>query len=542
MKPIAANNKVCHVERASACAGPHGTAWVSVAGRAKALLRSGVVLLLIGVAGCATVPKDYPRTPSTAFQYPEQTAVGQHLAQAADQHPGESGFAIIRYGRQAFTSRVALTELAERTLDLQYYIWESDATGRILAERVLQAADRGVRVRILVDDINLKGRDAAVAAMDGHPNIEIRIFNPFAHRTARALDFLTDFNRVNHRMHNKLMVMDNALAIVGGRNIGNHYFEVDTHANFRDLDVATGGPVVREISNVYDYFWNGDWAVPISALVGRPYTEQDLEAVRNTLRERIAEDDYPHPLERDVAVLRSVLDTIFDSFIWAPGWIVWDDPASIQEEAGASTLLEALHRRAGRLESELLIESAYYVPRDRGVAVLKTLHDRGVRIRVLTNSLASNDVLAAHAGYSKRRAKLLANGVELYELRPDAGSISKQLLSGTSKAALHTKAMVFDRKDVFVGSFNLDPRSGDINTEAGLYVESPELAAQVIAYMDEGVLPRNSYRVLLDEDGRLYWVTESDGQELRYHKDPQSSYWQRFLAGFIRILPIEGQL
>ncbi|MEA3278770.1 MAG: phospholipase D family protein [Pseudomonadota bacterium] len=512
--------------------------------RATGYLRSCLLLLLAGVlfSGCASVPKDYPRTQSAAFQDHESTAIGRYLGKAAARHPGESGFAIIRYGPPAFTSRVALTELAEQTLDLQYYIWEADATGRILAERLVQAADRGVRVRLLVDDINLKGRDAVVAAMDAHPNIEIRLFNPFARRSAHALDFLTDFNRVNHRMHNKLMVMDNAVAIVGGRNIGNHYFGVATEANFRDLDIAAGGPVVREISSVFDHFWSGDWAVPISALVERPYTEEDLRTALKTIRERIAEDDYPHPLDQDVTELKSELRGIFNEFIWAPGRIVWDDPATIQRTGSTSRMAEGLSKRIGRLESELLIESAYFVPRDPGIETVKGLNDRGVRIRVLTNSLASNDVLAAHAGYSKRRGRLIANGVELYELRPDPEPASKNVIRGTSKAALHTKAMVFDRKDVFIGSFNLDPRSGDINTEAGLYVESPELATQVIAYMDEGVRPQNSYRVLLDEDGELYWVTEDDGLDVRYDKDPKSSAWQRSVAGFIRILPVEDQL
>jgi putative cardiolipin synthase len=280
-------------------------------------------------AGCATVPTDYPRTESTAFQDYLDTSVGQVFEEAAQQHPGESGFAIIRYGRPAFTARIALVDLAEKTLDAQYYIWEPDATGRILAEHLMQAADRGVRVRLLIDDINLAGRDANVAAMDAHPNIETRVFNPFANRSARLFDFLTDLGRVNHRMHNKVMVMDNAVAIVGGRNIGNHYFGVATDANFRDLDIAAAGPVVREVSKVFDYFWNGDWAVPIAALADRPYTEADLRDTRNATLKWLAENPYPYPLDQDVTELRSELRSIRDKFIWAPGKIVWDDPAAI---------------------------------------------------------------------------------------------------------------------------------------------------------------------------------------------------------------------
>ena len=509
------------------------------------LLRSYSLILLASLllVGCANVPKGYPRIHSTAFQGHDSTTIGKYFAKAAGRHPGKSGFAIIRQPRPAFTSRVALTELAEKTLDLQYYIWEPDSTGRILAERLLRAADRGVRVRLLVDDITLAGRDAAVASLDAHANIEIRVFNPFAHRKARALDFIADFNRVNHRMHNKLMVMDNAVAILGGRNIGDHYFGVDTEANFRDLDIVAGGPVVREISQVFDHFWNGVWSVPTAALGDRPYSDADLRATLKSGRAEIATASYyPHPLDQDVAQLKSQLLGIFDDFIWAPGRIAWDDPESIRREGKTSKMAEGLFKRLALLESELLIESAYFVPRDPGIETLKELNERGIRIRVLTNSLASNDVLAAHAGYSKRRDELIKAGVELYELRPDPGPVSKRLLAGTSKAALHTKAIVFDRRDVFIGSLNLDPRSGDINTEAGLYVESPELAAQVVEYMDQGVHPHNSYRVLLGEDGDLYWITEVDSEQQRYDKDPKSTAMQRSVAGFIRILPIAVQL
>lgn len=513
---------------------------LTVAGPLRALSLALIADLLI--TGCASLPENYPRTTSTAIADHESTAIGSYFEEKAAKHPGESGFAIIRYGQPAFTSRVALTELAEKSLDAQYYIWEPDATGRILAERLVRAADRGVKVRVLLDDINLKGRDEAVASMDAHPNIEIRLFNPFANRGIPALGFLIDFNRVNHRMHNKLMVIDNAAAIVGGRNIGNHYFNVAEDANFRDLDIAAGGPVVREISSVFDHFWNGEWSVPISVLMDRPYTEVDMHATFAKLREQIGLDDYPYPLDQDVASLKSELTNLFDDFIWAPGRIIWDDPASIRKEGMTNRMTERLFERVGLLESELLIESAYLVPRDHAVETLKHLVGRGVRIRILTNSLASNDVLAAHAGYAKRRDKVVGAGVKLYELRPYPGQSNKDIIAGSSKAALHTKAIVFDRKDVFIGSLNLDPRSLDINTEVGLYVESAELAQQVIAYMDSGVTPENSYQVLLAEDGDLYWLTTLGGQEVRYDKEPESSGVQRFTAGLIKLLPLENQL
>jgi cardiolipin synthase C len=271
-----------------------------------------------------------------------------------------------------------------------------------------------------------------------------------------------------------------------------------------------------------------------------------LQASMATIRQKIAEGDYPHPLDQDVATLEAELNSIFDSLIWAPGQIIWDDPATIYEGRQAGRIDKAWKNKLKTVQHELLIESAYFVTRNRGTEIAKQLNARGVHMRVLTNSLVSNDVLAAFAHYSTNRSKLIENGVELYELRPDAGAVRKpgeqSMIPGKSKAGLHTKAMVFDREAVFIGSFNLDPRSADINTEAGLYVESPALAEQVAAYMDDGVKLENSYRVMLDEDGGLIWVTETNGQEVGYDKDPESSFWQRFKAGFIKLLPVKGQV
>ncbi len=434
-----------------------------------------------------------------------------------------------------------MTRLAQKTLDVQYYIWEQDETGRIFAEHLVRAADRGVRVRLLVDDMNIAGRDATVASLDAHPNIEIRIFNPFANRKNAMFDFMTDFGRVNHRMHNKIMVMDNAIAIVGGRNIGDHYFAVNPETNFRDLDIAAAGPIVREISNVFDRFWNSDWVVSMAALVDRPYTEQDLQQAVTHMRRLIAEGDYPYSVDQDNATLAEELAAIRKGLIWAPGSVVWDDPSSIATEGEAGAMVEALYRKLELLQDEFIVESAYFVVNDRGVEGIRKLRERGVKVRILTNSLASNDVIAAHAGHAEYREELLATGAQIYELRPDSGVIRKNW-NGESNAGLHTKALVFDRKSVFIGSFNLDPRSANINTEAGLYVDSPELAAQVLAYMDEGIKPENSYQVLLDEDGDLYWVTKNDGVEARYDKETETSFGQRFQSGFIEMLPVQSQL
>jgi putative cardiolipin synthase len=496
------------------------------------------LLLIVLVTGCASLPTDYPRTESVALEDYQSTSIGKRWAEREAEHPGKSAFAMLRYGRDAFSIRIAMIDQAQKTLDLQVYIWQADETGRIVAERLIRAADRGVRVRLLVDDMGLGGTDEGVASMDAHPNIEIRIFNPFANRTFSSLDFLVDLDRVNHRMHNKIIVTDNSFAIVGGRNIGDHYFSVDPDTNFRDLDIMAVGPVVRDISRVFDHFWQGDWAVPINALVDRPYTAVDLKEGRARLQKAIEEGDYPYSVDDDV---REFLVRAAGRTVWAPGKVIWDDPVSIEQGEEVSDLIVALRRKTDTLQKSLTIESAYFMVGDRGVKNVEKLVERGVKVRILTNSLASNDVLAAHAGHANYRKQLLEAGAELYELRTDS-AIIKKTWKGKSQAGLHTKAMVFDDESLFIGSFNLDPRSANINTEAGLYVESPELAERLLAYLDEGVRPENSYQLVLNEYGSLEWVTQIDGVEVRYDKDPLSTFGQRFMSGFIGILPVESQL
>jgi putative cardiolipin synthase len=499
--------------------------------------------LLSALSGCKGEETSVPDRPAVrAFTEHKSTVVGSRIAELAAGHPDESGFAIIRYGQPALAARLALADLAERSLDIQYYIWEADPTGRILADRLVRAAERGVRVRILVDDINTAGRDDRIAALDAHPNISIRIFNPFASRRFRVFDFATDLARVNHRMHNKTMITDNAVALVGGRNVGAHYFEAHSESNFRDLDIVGVGPIVRETSDVFDRFWNGPWSVPAAEVVDKPATEGDFRAAVEDMRRLMKEDAYPFPVDTDVESLMGRLEEIFADLVWAPAQVVWEDPSSIFENRKPGRMDSALYERMRSLESEILIESAYFVPRDRGVEAARSLVERGVKVRILTNSLAANDVLAAHAGYSKYRRPMLEAGVELYELRPYPGPVDKKVISAGSKAGLHTKAIVFDREAVFIGSFNLDPRSAAINTEAGIYVESPELSQQVIDYMNEGVAPENAFRVVLDDNDDLRWIIESDGVRLQYETDPNSKWHQRWLAGFIRLLPVERQL
>ena len=469
----------------------------------------------------------------TAFEDPAPTRLGQFFGPAADAHPGLSGFSLLSHAREAFIVRLALADLAERSLDMQSYIWDGDTTGRIIVERVMKAADRGVRVRLLVDDPYYnKASDPVKAALDAHPNVEIRLFNPASNRRWTRLDFLVDFRRFNRRMHNKLMVADNAAAIVGGRNIGDHYYGVNTIANFRDLDVLAVGPVVPDLSGVFERYWNSASTVPIATIVERAYGAADLDAIRTRLRQEIAAVDYPYPIDQDLGELAAQGAELRDNLVWAQGRIIADDPEAIARRKEADVVVAFIRGRVAELKEELLAEAPYFVLPAGAQATVKALTDRHVRVRVLTNSLASNNQLAAHSGYAKTRRRLLENGLELYELRPDTDAFRPgwSLHSARSRAALHTKAMVFDREAVFIGSFNLDPRSAVINTEAGLYIESPELAERLIAYMATGVVPANSYRVLLDPNGGIVWETVRDGTIVRYSDEPETGFRRRLVA------------
>ena len=511
----------------------------------RGLPRTVLIWLAQVLTGRATRPRpDYPRTVSTAFEDPASTRLGQFFGPAADEHPGLSGFSLLSHGREAFIVRLALADLAERSLDMQYYVWDGDTTGRIIVDRVMKAADRGVRVRLLVDDPYYKASDSVKAALDAHPNVEIRLFNPLTNRSWSALDFIVDFRRVNRRMHNKLMVADNAAAIVGGRNIGDIYYGVNTIANYRDLDVLAVGPVVRDLSGVFDRYWNSPSTVPIAAIVDRAYGAADLDAILIRLREEIAAADYPYPIDQDLDELAAQGAELRDNLVWAHGRVIADDPETIARGKESDDVVEFIRGRVAQLKEELLVESPYFVLPAGAQATVKALHERNVRVRVLTNSLASNDMLPAHSGYAKTRRRLLENGMELYELRPDTDAFRPgwSLLSGRSPAALHTKAMAFDREAVFIGSFNLDPRSAVINTEAGLYIESPELAERLTAYMATGVVPANSYRVLLDPNGEIVWETVRDGQRVRYRDEPETGFRRRFVADLLKLLPIDSQL
>jgi putative cardiolipin synthase len=433
-----------------------------------------VIALVFALHACgASVNWRYPRTPSTAFTEPETTSVGALFQRAAARHKGLSGFLPVQTDQDAFMARLAMADLAERTLDAEYYIWESDTTGRILGEHLLRAADRGVRVRVLIDDNYMTAaRDLGMLALlDGHPNVQVRFFNPVTNRGFRTLSFLADFGRVNHRMHNKMWIIDNALAIVGGRNIADEHFGVNAQFNYRDLDVLAAGPIVGDLSAAFDSFWNSAWAIPVGAVVSKVLSKDELRATRDRSEQRAAATPYPYPIYQSNEELHARVLRARDQFIWAPGHVFVENPSRVTIDP-SRVIVTALAERIGKAEHEVLIESPYFVLREQGIAIMRDFIARGGKVRVLTNSAASTDEPPAQAGYENTRKALLQAGVDLYELRQNSNMKRKwSPLAGKATAALHAKGMVFDRQSVWIGSFNLDPRSIGLNTEVGVMID-----------------------------------------------------------------------
>lgn len=512
----------------------------------NALRRWSLLVLVAGICACASVQFDYPKEDTRAATDTSETYLGKEFSDAGDGHPeGESGFYPVNDAIDALAARLVIAHRAERTLDAQYYLLTADVVGFVFIDSLLRAADRGVRVRLLLDDILTKGYDAGMAALDSHPNFEVRIFNPFANRSLRAIDGITSFSRVNRRMHNKSFTADNQITLIGGRNIAAEYFGAREDAKFGDLDVIGIGPVVQDVSNMFDAYWNHHAAVPVPGFAKMP---DDPDAALVELRKRI-EASRVEILKTPYAdAVRRSFDKYVDSrdelFKWAPYTLAVDSPDKSDKKraAEAQSITTPLKESILTARQEILIISPYFVPRKSGVEVFTTLQKSGVDITVVTNSLAANNQKTVHGGYAPSRKPLLEAGVKIYEVRADAGVSGSEYVAGESaRATLHTKAFFVDRHDVFIGSFNFDPRSAVINTELGVIIRSPEIAEDLLAGMDVA-LAENTYEVFLNEKGQLRWRSMRGGQEEIYDKEPQTSGWDRFLAGFFRIMPIHSQL
>jgi putative cardiolipin synthase len=531
------------------------------------LLRHAAVALVVAAlaAGCATrQPTDVVRNDTYALPADTVTPLSTAVRAASAAHGRQDGFRVLADGTEALQMRTALAHAATRTLDLQYYIAEEDKTGRLLLSAALYAADHGVRVRMLVDDLNFKDLDKTMAALNLHPNIEVRVFNPFASADAGPLatlsNTLTKLDTLTHRMHNKAMIADNQIAIVGGRNLGDAYFNASPNLQFRDLDIFAAGPIVPKISASFDEYWNSRDAYPLRALNRQHFDPRDIEKVRKELRQhwqQTADAFNAKPL--NATPLAQQIQRGELGLTWANAELKVDSPRKVEVpvdhyESPPIKRLGELVRGARR---EVLSISPYFVPRDSVVKLAAELVGRGVRVAVLTNGLAATDAPAVQAGYAPYRVPLLRAGVELYEYKPTAGRGGglAGIAGSRSRSSLHAKAYVIDRETLVIGSMNLDPRSIHLNTELALVVHSAPLAEQVAQLFARAATPEFSYRVRLatpDELSQLraigapvsplVWTDEEDGHIVTYNFDPQAGLLRNVVTGLFFILPVRDQL
>ena len=497
------------------------------------------------LSSCASVDFDIPKVESFALQDTQGTSLGQITQVLVPQHSGESGFYLLVDGIDSLASRIVLAERAERCIDTQYYLISNDIVGYAFVRVLLRAADRGVRVRLLLDDIQTQGYDAILAAFNAHPNVEVRVFNPFARRSWRFFDGVTDFSRVNRRMHNKSFTVDNQVTLIGGRNMASEYFGANHDEDFGDLDVAAVGPVVAGVSAMFDRYWNNRASVPVAGFSKVP---EDLAAALLALRARIAashqellQSPYAEALGKQVS---QIFGADGSRLTWARSRLAYDSPDKAQKHLAKSvpSIMTPLGESIRAAKEELLLVSPYFVPTKRGVEQLIKIKERGVEVIVVTNSLAANNQPIVHGGYAKSRKALLEAGIRLYEVSADARSGTAGAVEmGAKRGTLHAKAFVVDRRELFIGSFNFDPRSAYINTELGVIIESPEMASGIVDILKEKG-PRHTYEVYLDDKGRLRWKRLEGDKWVVYSKEPNTGFWKRFTARVMGWLPIESQL
>lgn len=520
------------------------------------------LVLALTATACASLPQDVQRRPSQAFSDWQSTPLGKTVARSAPD-PAMSGFHLVSSGEDAYGTLITLADRATRSLDLQYYIVAADESSREILRRVRAAAERGVRVRVLVDDLNSDGKDPAFLRFARHRNIEVRYFNPFPagrfSKVTRFLTSLTDARRVNRRMHNKAFIADNAIGMTGGRNIGNAYFLRAPDTNFLDLDVVVAGKAVRELSAAFDEYWNSEFAFPVESIAregpapgpagtapGAESAEQKPgsapeAALVDDAAERQAEDrrlqerglTAPRRIDPAASYLARQLAR-HDGRIaleWARASVLVDDPSKVSPRKlpdSDDTLADELARMLRAARQEVILISPYFVPGERGVQWLSELTARRVRVRILTNSLAATDAPIVHVGYKRYREDLLRAGIELHELKVRLNRPQKAVGDfGSSEASLHVKAAVVDRTALFVGSMNFDPRSLTQNTETGIIVRNARLAGEV-AQLFTGAIGENSWRLRLAEDGSLRWVGGDGPQAEVLDSEPDTSWKQRF--------------
>jgi putative cardiolipin synthase len=522
-----------------------------------ALLVTGVLIRIFN-----PLPALEPRAASQALADTASTPLGRGLAPIAAAHPGLTGLHMLNDGRSAFAARVLLARAATRSLDIQYYIWHGDLSGSLLLAEVRAAAERGVRVRLLVDDNGIAGLDAPFAALDAHPNIEVRLYNPFVLRRPKPIGYLADFLRLNRRMHNKSFTADNQVTIIGGRNVGDEYFGARDEGLFADLDVMAVGTAVADVSRDFDRYWASQSAYPAARILP-PVLPEGLaeigDAAGRAARDPAAQA-YVEAIRSLPFVEQAKAGTL--DFEWAAVRLVSDDPAKTLGRGGRKGLLTtALGEIIGTPRRELGLVSGYFVPTQAGEDAFVQLAGDGVRVSILSNALEATDVGIVHAGYAHRRKSMLRAGVRLFEMRVPRGgeqavASSRNLLgtgsgsaiggsSGTvlrsSASTLHAKTFTVDRTWMFVGSFNFDPRSMHLNTELGFIVESPAMASRLQDSFEKSI-PQRAYEVILNGDGDLVWIERNGAREFHHSTEPGTTFFQRASIAVLARLPIEWLL
>lgn len=561
-----------------------------------------VLLLCTSTVGCASVPENVPRTPSHALQAPQDTALGKLALARRGQARSDSAFMLLSSVGLAFSSRVTLIDAAQRTLDLQYYAIHADSSTEILLEHLQAAAQRGVRVRILIDDFNTAGEDAQVLRLAFVKGVEMRLFNPLpgsrGSLVGKILGSLHQADRIQKRMHNKLFIADNAWGITGGRNLGDAYFGGDGESAFVDLDVLAAGGIVQQMSASFDRYWNDQLAYPVQTLLSK----QDLDRLqkepkrepgeaapppRTGMQKTVAQQQQQPQAGSQPKVSTQPGPTVLPNaqptsspqqgrpldlqqvpLTWAPAALLADQPGKVapgdDEVQAGETVVDGLLQLMGQTQREVLIISPYFVPGAQMMQVFGELRRRGVAVRVLTNSLASNDAPAAHAGYRHYRTELLRMGVELHEMRSDPATAGLQTnappaghgdqgaarfgsgsgpggsKSGTSRASLHSKAVIIDRKLAVIGSMNLDLRSQQKNSEVALLIRSQALSEQA-AKLIENAFARNSYRLDL-QDGRLRWRAPPGASFPDATSEPEADWKLKLLVDLLSPIAPEQML
>ncbi len=491
--------------------------------------------------GCATISFDEPKSTTTAITDTAATVLGRYAAAKTEHLDGQSAFYPLSHGMDALGVRLHLADMAEKCIDLQYFLMKNDTAGAVMAKALLKAADRGVRIRFLLDDVFTTVPDDSFLLINKHPNIEIRIFNPVSRSGIYAINYAAQFAQANRRMHNKSFTVDNSISVVGGRNIADEYFQLKENAVFVDFDVLAVGPITDEISHSFDQYWNHSRAVPIDQFIEDKKGE-NLEDVREEIAEEL--DDIYETVFNQALESQLLQDLIADrrTLYTGPAMVLADDPDKLINPIDevhmklAQNLRDILHQA----EKEIIFITPYYIPGKRGVQLANDLAAKGLRAVIITNSLASTNHVPVHSAYARYRRDIIRAGIELYEIRANAA----QELTGDAHAperlTLHTKAIIVDERYLFIGSLNLDPRSIEINAEMGLFIDCPPLATRYTRNGDERISAL-TYRVRESDEKKLEWHGRIDGREVIETNEPLTGWWRRFKAWFMKIAP-ESQL